>query len=92
MLSHLIIFVALVVAIGLILLARKEQNAAKPANAEPKWHLIYYALASFDIITVLISLILNHQIVQIHISSVDLNGLWSARRDALIALSIKPAR
>ncbi len=45
----------------------------------PRWHLIYYLLAAFDIVTVSGSLYLNHQIMAIYSGSVDVNQRWAGR-------------
>ncbi|GEM_PF-7073673 len=50
---------------------------AKPQRS--KLHLIYYALAVFDILTVSLSLSLNHQIMGIYSGSVEVNQDWSDR-------------
>jgi signal transduction histidine kinase/DNA-binding response OmpR family regulator/HPt (histidine-containing phosphotransfer) domain-containing protein len=45
----------------------------------PKWHRVYYALASFDIFTVCLSLLLSHQIMAIYTDSVRVNSEWAER-------------
>jgi len=42
-------------------------------DKKPKWHLVYFALAAFDILTVSGSLYLNHNIMNIYKDSVDVN-------------------
>lgn len=56
-------------------------NMTPPSSAEarPKWHLIYYILAGFDIIAISFSLYLNHQITEIHTNSIEVNKTWSQR-------------
>jgi signal transduction histidine kinase/DNA-binding response OmpR family regulator len=49
------------------------------ARRKPKWHLIYFALATFDILTVAGSLALNHRIMEIYSASVDINQRWADR-------------
>lgn len=49
----------------------------------PKWYVAYVFLAAFDIVTVSISLYLNHQIMELYTSSVDVNREWAARLDQL---------
>ncbi|MFK0731373.1 MAG: sensor histidine kinase [Gloeotrichia echinulata HAB0833] len=44
-----------------------------------KSHYIYYALAAFDILTVLVSLYLNHQIMNIYAHGVEVNHQWANR-------------
>ena len=43
------------------------------SQRKPKWHLIYFALATFEILTVAGSLTLNHKIMEIYSASVDIN-------------------
>ncbi len=38
-----------------------------------RWHLVYYLLAAFDLLTVSLSLYLNHRIMAIYTDSVNLN-------------------
>jgi PAS domain S-box-containing protein len=45
----------------------------------PRWHRLYYALAAFDVITVLISLTLNHMLMDTFTGSVDTNQEWADR-------------
>lgn len=45
----------------------------------PRWHLIYFALAVFDILAVAGSLYLNHQIVGIYMDTVAENEKWNHR-------------
>lgn len=52
----------------------------------PKWHLIYYALAAFDLITLSGSLYLNHSIMGIYTDSVQLDQAWGTRLGNLTTL------
>ncbi|NVJ97003.1 MAG: response regulator [Alphaproteobacteria bacterium] len=52
----------------------------------PRWHLIYYALALFDILTISGSLYLNHQIMNIYSDSVELNQEWAGHLSGLTEL------
>ena len=51
---------------------------SKQAGA-PRWHLIYYLLAAFDIMTVSGGLYLNHLIMTIYEDSVSVNQAWAMR-------------
>ena len=61
--------------------------AASPADpapasgraARPKWLYLYFALAAFDLLTVCLSLLLNHQIMGIYRVSLEVNQLWANR-------------
>ena len=54
---------------------------------QPKWHLIYFALAAFDLLAVASSLYLNHQIMGIYRGSVEANQVWANRVSELTELS-----
>jgi signal transduction histidine kinase len=60
-----------------------QDNSAASAQLmrrpKPKWHLIYFALAAFDILTVSGSLYLNHKIMEIYSESVTINQEWADR-------------
>ena len=56
-----------------------KQSIIDKAKARPKWHLIYYVLAIFDIATISASLYLNHQITANYAKSVEINQQWSQR-------------
>jgi two-component system sensor histidine kinase/response regulator len=45
----------------------------------PKWHRVYYLLAAFDVLIVLLGMFLNHQIVSIYNRSVVINQEWVTR-------------
>ena len=45
----------------------------------PRWHLFYFALAAFDILTVCGSLYLSHQVTGIYAESVRTNQEWADR-------------
>ncbi|MDX8386683.1 MAG: ATP-binding protein [Gallionella sp.] len=50
------------------------------SNVEaPKWHLVYYALAGFDLIAILMSLAINVQVTSLYISAVETNQEWAQR-------------
>ncbi len=53
------------------------------AKGAPRWHLVYLGLAAFDIITVLISLSLSHNLMSIHARSAELNTEWAERVSAI---------
>jgi signal transduction histidine kinase/CheY-like chemotaxis protein len=45
----------------------------------PKWYRVYYLLAAFDVLIVLLGLFLSHQIVRIYDRSVEVNQEWVKR-------------
>src|SRR5690348_12989994 len=47
--------------------------------ARPKWHRLYYLLAAFDLFTVVLSLVLNHQTRGVFARSIEVNQVWSQR-------------
>ena len=50
-----------------------------PKHATPRWHLVYFLLAAFDILTVCVSLYLNHQMMEIYHDAVTVNQHWAGR-------------
>src|ERR671932_2712840 len=58
-------------------------NARTPGglarSVRPKWHRLYYLLAAFDLFTVVLSLVLNHQTRGVFARSIEVNQVWSQR-------------
>ena len=52
------------------------------SQSPPRWHLLYYALAAFDVLIVLASLYLSLQIMNIYSRSVEVNQEWAQRLEA----------
>lgn len=50
-------------------------------SPRPRWHLLYYVLAGFDLLTISISLYLNHRLAGIYAESVHVNQAWAQRLD-----------
>lgn len=50
------------------------------------WHYIYFALAGFDIVTVGVSLYLNHRLVSMYNDSIAFNREWTARQQEVLSL------
>jgi signal transduction histidine kinase/CheY-like chemotaxis protein len=65
----------------------EEVNAADPSVARPKWYFAYYFLALLDVVTVLASLTLNHEIMKIYVSSVAMSQQWEQRETDYAHLS-----
>jgi two-component system, NtrC family, sensor kinase len=60
-----------------------NQNAgAVPRVKPPKWRYVYFLLAAFDLVTVSAGLYLNHRIMGIYLSSVEVNRVWAERVSA----------
>src|ERR671939_87588 len=56
------------------------QTARAPSRpARPKWHRLYYLLAAFDLFTVVLSLVLNHETRGVFARSIEVNQVWSQR-------------
>lgn len=53
----------------------------------PKWHLIYYVLAGFDLLAIGFSLFINHQITELYVASVEVNKEWAGRLSQFSRLS-----
>src|SRR5262249_15132919 len=47
------------------------------APPRPRWHLVYFLLAAFDVFTVSMSLYLNDRIMRIYTRSVEVNRAWT---------------
>jgi two-component system sensor histidine kinase/response regulator len=62
-------------------------HSIKKQKSAPRWHRMYYLLAGFDLIVVLTSLFLSHQILQIYNTSVDTNRQWTIRQDKNVELA-----
>ncbi|MEQ1811108.1 MAG: ATP-binding protein [Terricaulis sp.] len=52
----------------------------------PRWHLVYFALAAFDLITVLLSLALSHNLMSMYARSAETNREWAERVSAINSL------
>ncbi|MFN8526831.1 MAG: EAL domain-containing protein [Chloroflexota bacterium] len=61
--------------------------APPPTHRRPAWHRVYFALAAFDLCTVLFSLGLNHMVRQQFADSVMVNQRWGERLTAYSQLS-----
>ncbi len=51
-------------------------------HSPPRWHYLYYVLAAFDVLTVLLTLYLSLRIMHIYTASVAVNQIWARRLDA----------
>jgi PAS domain S-box-containing protein len=58
----------------------------RSATSRPRWHLLYFVLAAFDLLTIGVSLSLNHRLMKVHTESVRVNQEWSDRRGLLSEL------
>ena len=50
-----------------------------PVKANPRWYWMYFFLAALDVVTVLVSLGLNHRLMTIYTESVAVNQEWAGR-------------
>ncbi|NOT56838.1 MAG: hypothetical protein HOP18_19745 [Deltaproteobacteria bacterium] len=48
-------------------------------RVRPKWYYLYYILAGFDLLTVSVSLYLNHQLMDLYTDTVAINRQWAER-------------
>lgn len=53
----------------------------QPQQKSPRWHILYYILAAFDVVTIGFSLSLNHQILGIYNESIAVHTQWVERSD-----------
>jgi PAS domain S-box-containing protein len=66
-----------------------KATAAEHLGASPavrRWPLVYFLLATFDILTVLTSLTLNHRLVAMHAATLAVNHRWAERLAAYSSL------
>lgn len=64
---------------------KRLQEPPAPLS-RPKWHRLYFLLAIFDLVTILLSLYLNHRLLAIHGDSVAVNQAWADRLSRLSEL------
>jgi PAS domain S-box-containing protein len=62
-----------------VLALRGRVATPPPRAARPKWHRLYFLLAAFDVLTVVLSLTLSHEIRGILAQSVAVNQAWGQR-------------
>ncbi len=53
----------------------------------PKWYRVYYLLAAFDVLVVVLGLFLTHQMMRIYDHSVEVNQQWVQQRNRISKLS-----
>ncbi len=54
-------------------------NHDSDGDSQPRWHRLYFLLAAFNILTVCISLYINHDLTAMYESSVVANRVWADR-------------
>ncbi len=60
-------------------IASSSDDRRPKTDARPRWHLVYFALAGFDLLTVLLGLYLSHRVADIYTGSVAVNHEWADR-------------
>ncbi len=71
-------------------MATKQENCTKTStknNKRPKWYYAYFALAFFDVITVMTSLYVNREIIHIYQETAIQNSTWGYYQEELAKLS-----
>ena len=66
------------------LIGKQESSARRTSS--PRWYRVYYLLAAFDVLIVLLGLSINHQVVKIYDHSVEVNQEWVKRLNGYAAL------
>ena len=64
------------------------ERVTSGSSSRPRWLLLYFALAAFNLITVLGSLYLNHRLGVIYSTAVTQNQRWAERLGDLSALRV----
>ena len=59
--------------------SQEPANNGRPARQRHQWHLLYYALAAFNILTIGLTLRLNHQMQEAFGRSVEVSSSWDRR-------------
>src|SRR4051812_18327791 len=59
--------------------AAGEEEGEPQAAPLPRWHRLFYLLVAFAVFTVLLSLYLSHQYMQIYVRSLADNQAWTER-------------
>ncbi len=67
-------------------LSHSEPRGAGGVRA-PRWHVLYYILAGFNLLTLVVSLLLSHQVSRLYAESVRANQRWADRFATLNTLS-----
>jgi len=60
---------------------RFKYSKSAHQTTSPKWHRVYYLLAAFDVLIVLLTLVLNYQILLIYQRSATASQQWTERRN-----------
>lgn len=58
-----------------------DLRSAQARTSPPRWHLAYYALAAFDVLTICTTLFLTHLIVENYSGAIATNRTWTAQLD-----------
>ncbi|MGE3541011.1 MAG: response regulator [Candidatus Tectimicrobiota bacterium] len=53
----------------------------------PRWHRLYFLLAAFDILTIILSLSLNHQLNSLYRDAIQVNQSWAERLSQYASLA-----
>ena len=61
----------------------KTTSFDEARSSSPKWHRVYYLLAAFDVVIVLLTLFLNYQILQVYSDSAKASQEWTDRRNEM---------
>ncbi len=61
-------------------------NNNRPPKRRPTWHLIYFVLAAFNLLTVMFTLYLNHRVRDAFKHSVSVNRQWTTRSETFSSL------
>jgi len=56
-------------------------------KARPNWHHLYYVIAAFDLVTVVVSLLLSHRLTTVFHESLAINREWNHRLTLYAALA-----
>jgi PAS domain S-box-containing protein len=66
--------------------AGTRSKRERPASRQPRWYLLYFVLAAFDIVTIGAGVLLNYQLTTAYQASIEANRVWAERLDRYRAL------
>lgn len=56
-----------------------RMSTAKTGRRMPRWHLVYLALAAVNLLTILLSITITHNLMSLHTRTVEQNAEWARR-------------
>lgn len=64
----------------------RSSSATKAGSRKPRTYYAYFLLAAFDVMTVMVSLYVNHEMTSIYKQSIEVNHEWAERLGSFVQL------